>query len=72
MAGLTELIARIGDENMEFQKLSQSMLCFKSNKKHGDCEVTFATAMENIHNDKEAVIVWVDKEVLRTSLDKIT
>lgn len=71
MAGLTDLIAEIGDENIEFQQLSQCMTKFKSNKTHGDCEVTFATGRDKIDSGKEAVVIWVDKELFYSSLANV-
>jgi hypothetical protein len=71
MAGLTDLIAEIGDDNIEFQQLSQCMLGFKSSKKHGDCEVRFATGRDKIDSGKEAVVIWVDKDVFHSALAKV-
>ncbi|QDP63219.1 MAG: hypothetical protein Unbinned1520contig1002_17 [Prokaryotic dsDNA virus sp.] len=71
MAGLTDLIKSIGDENIDFQLLSKCASRYKVNKKHGDHEVTFITASDKVTSGKEAIIVWVDKEIFDDKLNEI-
>ena len=71
MAGLTDLIKNIGDENIDFQLLSKCASRYKENKKHGDYEVTFITASEKVTRGKEAIIVWIDKDLFDSKLNEI-
>lgn len=71
MAGLTDLIKSIGDENIDFQLLSGCVSRYKENKKHGDHEITFITASDKVTSGKEAVIVWVDKELFDKKLNNL-
>lgn len=71
MAGLTDLIKSIGDESIDFQLLSKSIKSYKENKKYNDHEVTFITASDKITSEKEAVILWVDKDLFNTKLNEI-
>jgi len=72
VAGITDLITAIGDENIIFQKLSNSMTQYKLSKKHGDGEITFCTDPSNIDEGKEAIIVWVDKKLFNECLTEVT
>ncbi len=71
MAGLTDLIKSIGDENIDFQLLSKCASRYKENKKHSDYEVTFITASNKVTSGKEAIIVWVDKSLFNDKLSEI-
>jgi hypothetical protein len=71
MAGLTDLIKSIGDENIDFQLLSKCANRYKENKKHKDHEITFITASEKVTSGKEAIIVWVDKDLFDNKFREI-
>ena len=71
MAGLTDLIGAIGDERIEFQLLNTSYKSMRLNAKHKDAEVTFITSEQNLEQGKEAIIVWVDRDVLNDELERL-
>ena len=71
MAGLTDLIKSLGDDNLDFQLLSKCANRYKENRKHKDHEITFITASEKVTTGKEAIIVWVDKDLFTAKLSEI-
>lgn len=63
---LSELFAKIGDENLKFQLLSQCLLSVQATKTNGN-RITFATNAitpdEILKNDGPVgVVVWVPRE----------
>lgn len=63
---LSELIARYGDEHIEFQNLDECFLAAQSNKRgvkitFGTSAVT-ATALMHRRSHKLCLIVWLDRE----------
>lgn len=67
MTTLTELIQKIGDENISVQLLSQSMVSSKDKKRMGDTEITFATqeiTTDEIYQDsgKVGLVLWIDRD----------
>lgn len=71
MAGLTDLINSIGNDRIEIQLLSKSFKSMRKNATHKDAEITFITSQQNVDQGKEAVIVWVDKDVFSEELERI-
>ena len=76
MTGLVELLTKIGNDNMEYQRLGRCMTNIKSKKGEGS-QVTFVTeaitpssALSN--TGKEALIIWVDKSVLSAAHKEVT
>jgi len=69
MATLSELISRIGDENVEVQRLFNCATVKKTNRAYEDLEITFVTELQN--SNKDALVVWIDKDLLQAELDKI-
>jgi len=69
--GIAELITELGNDNLEYQLLSQSIVKFKLNKKHGDHEITFVSGREKIDSGKQAIIIWCDKEEIEKALVKV-
>lgn len=66
---LSELIAQIGDENIEVQHLVNSSLRVKSNKKHGDTEITFATKHDLLNGGgKVGLVVWFDENEFKKAM----
>jgi hypothetical protein len=70
--GIAELVADIGNENIEFQLLSQSITKFKTNENHNDHEITFAAGCDKMDSGKQAIIIWCDKGKFNNSLEKMT
>lgn len=67
MKTLTSVLSSIGDSNMQFQLISESLIHSKDKIKTKDTEITFATNQTNtanLYNDdgKVGVVVWVDKD----------
>jgi len=60
---LSDLIALIGDDNINVQNVEQSAVKMKTNKKHGDLEITFASAYDIMNGaNKVGLVVWFDKD----------
>lgn len=60
---LSELIALVGDENIDVQNVEQSAVRMKINKKHGDLEITFASPHDILNGaNKVGLVVWFDKD----------
>lgn len=73
MAGLTELIGEIGDENVSVQRLDVCME--SSNYKKGVTTVKFQTGalgpLDCVGQEKTALIVWVDVKDFNKALNKL-
>ena len=67
---LSELIAAVGDENIEVQHLAECVKDLKQRKDHG--EISFVTAQENTHaliheasggqQTRVGMVLWFDRE----------
>lgn len=61
---LTEVLSKIGDENIKLQFIDQSMTNFSENKK--EAKVTFATEKQHrptfMGGSKMGIVVWVDAD----------
>jgi hypothetical protein len=68
---LSELLAKVGDENLEFQILASSLKSAHAGKKDGS--VTFATSKEKVHDMLNGppkftcMIVWVPTDKLKAA-----
>lgn len=63
---LTELLSKIGNENLRVQFISESLISFKETK--DDLEINFATEKQNKPIDgcnKVGIVVWMDAEKYR-------
>lgn len=73
MAGIKELIAEIGDENVKVQALHQCMEDAKYNK--GITTIKFSTdglsPTDLVENNKTALILWVKADDFNQALAKI-
>ena len=69
--GISEVIAEIGSDNLEYQLLSKCMSKFKVNKKYKDHDITFSASMDKINSGKQAVIIWCDNDELERAATKI-
>ena len=69
---LTKVLSLIGDDNIEYQNVENSALKMKINKKHGDCEVTFATCHDLLNGcGKTGLIVWLGNDELKMAVNKV-
>ncbi len=67
--GLTELISLIGDDNIDVQNVEQSAIKMKTNKKHGDLEITFCSPHDIMNGaNKVGLVVWIDKNDFEEAL----
>ncbi|MEF9958120.1 MAG: hypothetical protein RSA22_13615 [Acinetobacter sp.] len=60
---LTELIEKIGNENIRAQFIDESLVGFKECKH--DLEITFATEKQNkpmSEKSRVGIVMWVDRE----------
>lgn len=72
MADLKDLINEIDINDMNFQLLMQGNTELKvKGRKDKYLEVKFETNAEYINQDKEAVIIWVDRQKLNAALNKV-
>lgn len=70
---LTRLLSVIGDENISYQHLENSILRTKINKRHGDCEITFATEYDILNGcGKTGLVIWVDTDKLKSSMENMS
>lgn len=69
--GIVEVIAEIGNDNLEYQLLGSCISKFKVNKRHNDHDITFSASVDKINGGKQAVIIWCDKEELERAAKKI-
>ena len=74
MAGITDLISKIGDDNIEFQILDSSITNIKSVK--GGSKIEFITSQITpsdvaMNTGKRCLIVWVDGDVFSQALRDI-
>jgi len=69
---LTKVLTLIGDENITYQNINNSMINAKINKKHKDCEITFSSSVDVLNDgSKVGLVVWVDKEQLSGVVNKV-
>lgn len=71
MAGLTDLIRELGDENTEFQLLNSSILNKVEKRATNDCEITFCSGLDKMSSKKQAVIVWTTVDDLDSALKRL-
>lgn len=74
MSGFIELLSKIGNENIEYQMLTNSITSIKQTKKHAKVEfITNAITASDIALDtaKKGIIIWVDGEILKIALSEI-
>lgn len=62
--GMSELMARVGDDNIQFQRLGDGY--FQANENQRDCKITFttspATALKIERSEVIGFVVWLKKE----------
>ena len=69
---ISKLFAIVGDEEITYQNLANSMVRAKNNSKTKDCEITFATEYDFLNGfGKTGLVVWVDTEKLQSALDEL-
>ncbi len=68
---IVDVIEEIGADNLLYQKLSNNMTQYNYKPRSNMGEVTFVTDPSNVDQGKEALILWIDKEVLSSAFDKI-
>ena len=69
---ITKVLNLIGDDNIEYQNVENSSTHMKLNKKHGDCEITFATSHNLLSGcGKTGLVVWVDTDKLNDAVKKV-
>jgi len=69
--GISALIGFIGDDKIEYQLLSASILKYKHSKKNKDVEITFVSSPHQIDTGKQAIIIWCDKGEFTKAVNKI-
>lgn len=73
--GLTELLQKIGDENVQVQMLDNSTVSVEDKNRTNDVEVTFATHNTNCNEfytgkGKVGLVVWIDREDWNKAIKK--
>tara|TARA_R110000850_G_C9738590_1_gene444124 strand:- start:111 stop:344 length:234 start_codon:yes stop_codon:yes gene_type:complete len=60
MAGISDLVRELGDENIEFQLLNQSLKSKQVKGKKNDkySEFSFHATPDKMEDDREAIIIW--------------
>jgi len=68
---LSELIARCGDDKVEFQNLDNSLVSVDFNAKRGS-KITFGTSMTAGPDGttKLGLVVWLDRDAVKEALAK--
>lgn len=74
--GIAELIAELGNENINYQVINQSIINIEDKKKTNDTEITFATNELSASDvafgqGKTGLILWVDADMLEQAVNKI-
>lgn len=68
--GMSELLTKVGDNNIEFQRLGSGY--FQANENTKDCKISFATksgtALAMERGDLIGLVVWLKKE----DVDRVT
>lgn len=66
---LSELIARIGDDNVEFQNLDGSLISVDFKAKSGT-KITFGTSMTADFDGttKLGLVVWLDRDAVKAAV----
>jgi hypothetical protein len=77
--GLTELLGRIGDDNIQFQNIEHDMTNIALGKGGRDCKVTFATDPKFINPTMAAtgqlkyvpLVLWLPKELVDKAMEDL-
>lgn len=72
MAGLSDLIKELGDENTEFQLLNHSLLSKVEKKSTKDCEITFCASPDKMNINSQAIIIWTSVDDLDRALKSVS
>lgn len=66
---ISELIARIGDDKVEFQNLDNSLIAIDFNAKRGT-KITFGTSMTADLDGptKLGLVVWLDRDAVKAAI----
>ncbi|MFK3862600.1 hypothetical protein [Pseudoalteromonas rhizosphaerae] len=72
---ISNLINRVGDENVMYQSVQGSLVGVKDKKREGDTEVTIATTQINANDvacntGKVGIIVWINRDSYEKALNK--
>ena len=74
MSGIVELLGLIGNENIEFQMLDNSMTNIKQTKRYAKVEfITGAISASDValNTGKRGIIVWVDCDKLEGAFAEV-
>lgn len=68
---LSELIAEIGDDNVQFQNLDNDLIRLNT-KSNGTTELTFGTEAQTTLNgtEKLGLVIWLDREEVKKATEK--
>ncbi len=74
MKGLVEVLAEVGNDNLQYQNVKDSLVSCKL--KGGRSEITLVTDALTPNQvvdgtGKEGLIIWVDRDVLTAALKKV-
>lgn len=73
MAGLSDLVKELGDENIEFQLLNQSLKSkeIKGRKNDKYSSFTFHATPEKMSDHREAIIIWTTVDEFNEALARV-
>lgn len=68
---LSELIAKVGDENVQFQNLDNDIVRLNT-KSGGKSEITFGTRAATTLNgtQKLGLVIWLDREAVEKATEE--
>lgn len=72
--GIVKVLEIIGDDNIKYQNLNNSLVRAKVNRKHNDTEITFCTDVDFLNDDSKVVglVVWVDADKLQSAVKAVS